>query len=91
MNHQLAMNRALRDIDTEQEINELVNSGLNDWQEVSAPILNPVLDLVHSTSSFEEFSARLPELTNQMDSQVFIEQLTRLCWQARALGDVTDG
>ncbi|MBV7262572.1 DUF935 domain-containing protein [Photobacterium sp. WH24] len=91
LNHQLAMNRALRDIDTEQEINELVNSGLNDWQAVSAPMLNPVLDLVRSVNSFEEFSARLPELTNQMDSQAFIEQLTRLCWQARALGDVTDG
>ncbi|WP_283132492.1 DUF935 domain-containing protein [Enterovibrio norvegicus] len=88
---QLALNRALPAIDTEAEIDELVNSGLNEWEAVSAPILNPILDAAKQADSFEAFNLALNDIANELDASAFAEQLAALCWQARALGDVTDG
>ncbi len=76
---------------TETEIQVLTQLALDEWEEVGEPILNPVLALAQSVDSFEAFSDALPQLANDLDADAFIEQLTRLCWQSRALGDVTDG
>ncbi|MDA0148845.1 DUF935 domain-containing protein [Vibrio sp. LaRot3] len=88
----LAMNakRSADELVSDDEINEFVLEALDDWQEVSAPILNPILELAEQVDSFEAFAEQLPRIAEQMDDGAFIEQLTKLCWQSRALGDVSD-
>ena len=88
-NNKLALN-AQQTLNTEMEIAELTEQALSEWEEVSDPLLSPILALAQSADSFEAFSEQLPALAESLDASEFIEQLTQLCWQARALGDVTD-
>ena len=83
----IALNRK----QTEDEVDRLTEQALDEWAEVSEPILNPILELVESAQSFEEFADKLPQLAEALDADTFTQQLTQLCWQARANGDVTDG
>ncbi|MDC5753850.1 DUF935 domain-containing protein [Vibrio europaeus] len=85
----LALNRQ-QPIKSDVEIDEFTEQALEDWEEVSAPMLNPILALAQSAESFEQFAEQLPELASQMEGTEFIEQLTRLSFQARALGNVSD-
>ncbi len=88
----LALNArgSAEELNTDDEINEFTEQALNDWEEVSKPILNPIMALLDSAQSFEEFTNQLPQAAEKMESSEFIEQLTQLCWQSRALGDTTD-
>lgn len=82
---QLAFNRQLN---IGSELDELTQEALDEWIEVGAPIVNPILELAESCTSYEEFAEKLAELSDELDSSQFIEQMTRLCFQSRALGDV---
>ncbi|MEI6897879.1 MAG: DUF935 domain-containing protein [Psychromonas sp.] len=79
-----------KQIDSNAEMDRLTQQALDEWEEIGEPILNPVLTLAQSSISFEAFSAALPQLADELGASEFIEQLTVLCWQARALGDATD-
>ena len=88
-----AMNRqhiALNRQSAPDDIDQLTDEAISDWQRIGPSFTNPVLALAHEVSSYEEFLARLPELQADMDAGEFIEGMTRLCFQARAMGDVTD-
>ncbi|HBC0987577.1 TPA: DUF935 domain-containing protein [Escherichia coli] len=84
---QLALNRSET---TEDEIDVLTATGVSDWQRVGAAFTNPVLELAAACDSYDEFIARLPELRDTLDASAFVEQMTQLCFEARALGDVSD-
>ncbi|ODS10934.1 DUF935 domain-containing protein [Vibrio scophthalmi] len=86
----LALNARQSDLNSDDEINEFTEQALNEWQEISEPILGPILELLIASKDYDEFVSQLPVLAEKMDNTAFIEQLTRYCWQARALGDVTD-
>ncbi len=77
-----------RQLNTNNELDELAAEALNDWVEVGAPIINPVQALAERCTSYEEFAEKLAELGEELDSSEFIEQLTQLCFLSRALGDV---
>ena len=85
----LALNR-IQKIDTEEEIESMVKSALSDWEQVSAPILNPLFNAVQKADSYEAFNQALTNIASNLDASAFIEQMALLCWQSRALGDVTD-
>lgn len=87
LHSQLAMNRTASQIDSDKEIEALTEQALNEWVEVSPPILNPVLELAKNATSFDDFAQKLPELANTLSADEFIEQMTQLCFEARALGD----
>lgn len=73
------------------EIDQLTDGAISEWQRVGKAFTNPVLMLANEAKSYEDFLARLPELQARLDADEFIEDMTRLCFQARALGDVNDG
>lgn len=81
----LALNRS-----SESEIDELTAEGVSDWQRVGPAFTNPVLELAASCTDYSEFIARLPELRDTLDASAFVEQMAQLCFEARALGDVSD-
>lgn len=84
---QLALNRQ----QSHDDIDRLTDEGLSDWQRVGTAFTNPVLALASEATSFEEFMAQLPGLQADLGAGAFVDQLARLCFQARALGDVSDG
>ena len=86
----LALNASQNELNSDDELNAFTELALKEWEEVSEPMLNPLFKLLSDAKDYDEFVRQLPELANEMDNQAFIEQLTRYCWQARALGDVTD-
>nr|WP_075479332.1 DUF935 domain-containing protein [Moritella viscosa]SHN99477.1 Putative uncharacterized protein [Moritella viscosa] len=90
LNRKLALNSSQTTFNRDDEVAQLTQNALDEWEEISAPILNPILDLAQSTDSFEAFSAQLPTLAEGLSADEFVEQLASLCWQARALGDTDD-
>jgi phage gp29-like protein len=85
----VAMNRAQTNVDT--EIDDMTDETMADWIEVGGDeFMNPILEAAKSVNSFEEFQALLPELQKGLTAEQFTEQLARMMFQSRALGDVND-
>ncbi|MFO1351903.1 MAG: DUF935 domain-containing protein [Gammaproteobacteria bacterium] len=76
--------------DQADELDQLAETALADWEEQITPILAPVQALAKSAQSFAEFSAGLPALLEQMEPQALIEALAVAAFKARGLGDATD-
>ncbi|WP_345859312.1 DUF935 domain-containing protein [Shewanella algae] len=88
LNH-LAMNRTQgRHSMPVNELDELTQAAMDEWQEVSEPMLSPLLALAEQSDSYEAFAAGLTMLASDMDVAQLQEQLAKLLWQSRALGDV---
>ncbi|AWX98554.1 hypothetical protein A8139_00755 [Marinomonas primoryensis] len=86
----VAMNRTQINVDT--DIDDMTDDAMDDWVEVGGDeFMNPILKAAESVSSFEEFQALLPELQKNLTAEQFTEQLARMMFQSRALGDVNDG
>lgn len=72
------------------EIDELEAEALSEWEQLVAPVINPVLRLAEEAGSFEEFLAKLPELVGTMDSTALARDLAEAAFRARGLGDAGD-
>lgn len=83
---QIALNRT----SPPDDIDTLTAAAISDWQRVGTAFTNPVLALANEVDSYEAFLKRLPELQDSLDAGEFVDQLARLCFQARGLGDVSD-
>lgn len=83
---QIALNRT----SPPDDIDALTADAISDWQRVGTAFTNPVLELANEVDSYEAFLKRLPELQDSLDAGEFVDQLARLCFQARGLGDVSD-
>lgn len=83
----LALTRGQRDDD---EIDDLVDDELDEWQKLMDPVLKPILDHAKRSGSYEEFLNGLEEAMAQMDSTVFAERLAVAMFKARGHGDATD-
>ena len=66
---------------------ELAASG---WREQMDPVLGPVIALADRSRSFEEFSAGLADVLEQMDPAVFAEKMAVENFKMTGLGDGTD-
>lgn len=85
-----AMNRTQINMDT--DIDDMTDEAMADWVEVGGDeFMDPILKAVESVSSFEEFQKMLPVLQKNLTAEQFTEQLARMMFQSRALGDVNDG
>lgn len=72
----------------DDDIDELVDEALNDWQRAIDPVLTPIEQLAAESQDLEEFKARLPELLEGgMEAEELINQLAAQTMKAKALGD----
>lgn len=71
----------------EDEIDALQGGALDDWQEVTDPLLSPIRKLIGEVSNYDDFLARLPEVFSQMDAGRLIETLAASMAIAKGLGD----
>lgn len=73
------------------EIDELVEEMLADWQPVMSDITGPIETLVEDCGSLEELMVRLPQIVGEANEAKLIEALVKGMAKARALGDAKDG
>lgn len=86
-----ALNRAQPHLQVDDELDEMTNEALNDWVEMGGEnFMQPILKAAQSVNSFEEFQALLPTLQQELSADEFTEQLAKLTFQSRALGDANN-
>ncbi|HBC0040399.1 TPA: DUF935 family protein, partial [Salmonella enterica] len=85
----MAMNRERVALNREHsdELAQMVDDALRDWQKTGEAFTNPVLTLAQECDSFDDFLKRLPELQATLNADDFALQLAEVCFKARALGD----
>lgn len=59
-------------------IDQAAETELADWQPLIDPVLKPIFDMVDQAASFEDITARLPEIYGDMDVSEIREKLSRL-------------
>ena len=88
--HAVATNRTQTNVGA--EIDDMAEEAMNEWVEVGgADFMEPILKAVQDAKSFEEFQALLPELQKNLTAEQFTEQLAKVMFQARGLGDANNG
>ncbi|MDH5525209.1 MAG: DUF935 domain-containing protein [Desulfobulbaceae bacterium] len=81
-----AMNRQAGD--DNDDIDEIVDEALEDWDPVMAPVINPVRQAIEEATSFEDMQARLVAAFKEMDPIRMVESLAEAGFISRAMGDV---
>ncbi|EHS3383812.1 DUF935 domain-containing protein [Escherichia coli] len=89
MSGEMAMNRERVALNREHpdELAQMVDDALRDWQKTGEAFTNPVLTLAQECDNFDDFLKRLPELQETLNADDFALQLAEVCFKARALGD----
>jgi phage gp29-like protein len=77
-------------VDVESELDELLDQELQDWEELTDPLLAPLRAAIVKAKNYEELEAMLPSLARQVDGAKLADALARLTAKARGLGDVAD-
>ncbi|SBW09188.1 conserved hypothetical protein [uncultured Alphaproteobacteria bacterium] len=83
-----AQNREEVRDDRADPLDDIERTGLEDWEEQLAPVVDPVRALISSAASYEEAIAGLADLA--MDSDQLVKALTRAMFLSRAAGDQVD-
>lgn len=91
LNRTLSINRLSSNINSDEELQKMEDEAMADWVETAEAFTNPVLDLANSVGSYEAFLSALPKLQQSLGAETFVEQMAIYMFQARGLGDVTDG
>lgn len=74
--------------DAFDQVDTLFASAIADWQEISAPIVKPLSDIIANAASFEEALTMLR--TSGPDATIMADRLARLTAIARGVGDIAD-
>ncbi|MEF1255990.1 DUF935 domain-containing protein [Vibrio sp. M260112] len=84
----LAINRVSKTADA--EMNELTDEAMDEWVEVGAEFMNPIIKLASESDSYETFLAQLPSLQDELGAEQFTEQMAQFMFQMRGYGDAKD-
>lgn len=84
-----ARNRA-QPADPFDVIEELEDDLSEDWEDVLSDVLDPVLALLETATSYDEAQALIKDAFPQLGSKAMIEALVKAAVKARAIGDAPD-
>lgn len=76
--------------DDNDVIDDLADDGAKQWEEVLAPLLEPILELAAASESYEEFNKGLEKLAGETDITKLTQAIGTLTFTARGIGDATD-
>ncbi|ENM4022634.1 DUF935 domain-containing protein [Vibrio cholerae] len=85
---QIAFNRVTKT--AEQEINDLTDEAVGEWEQVAEDFMNPITQLANDSDSYESFMAGLPALQEKLGVDNFVEQMALCMFKTRGLGDTRD-
>ncbi|ATF00777.1 Mu-like prophage protein gp29 [Phaeobacter gallaeciensis] len=71
-------------------IEELEDDLSEDWENVLSDVLDPVLALLETATSYDEAQALIKDAFPQLGSKAMIEALVKAAVKARAIGDAPD-
>lgn len=92
MNRRLATNRTQPNIHSDPVMDEMANAAMDDWVALGGnDFLNPIMALAAKSDSFDAFKQALPDLQTNLGAETFTEQLAKMLFQLRGLGDASDG
>lgn len=88
----LSQGKSLNAEQAPDDIDELIKTGLDDWEKIMSPLVDPIQELAKNCKDQDEFIARLPELLEDdgMNPTQLIQSLAAQSFKAKALGDVDD-
>lgn len=72
------------------DLDELLEDELADWQPLMPPIIDPLRELLDQVDSLEELKEKLASITDQQDLQPLINSLAAGQLKARGLGDTIE-
>ncbi|EJX7571962.1 DUF935 domain-containing protein [Vibrio cholerae] len=84
----IAINRISQSVDA--EIDAMTDEAVSEWVETGEEFMNPILKLAKESASYDAFLAGLPALQAELSEGEFVEQMAKLMFQARGLGDARD-
>jgi phage gp29-like protein len=87
VNHAVALNAVGQIAADNDEIDELVDESLKDWEKLMSPVINPIEELAANSSDYESFLIGLVELTKTTDPTALVESLALATFKARGMGD----
>lgn len=77
--------------DAPDEFDTLSGDMASDWERVTAPLLNPIEQLMDECKTLEEFRARLPQVIDRMDAAALAATIAGGTFAAHLAGRVADG
>jgi phage gp29-like protein len=77
--------------DQRDELDMLVDAGLEHWQADLEPLLKPLRALFERATSYAEIEAGLEDIAAKMDGGPLADRLAKLAMIARGLGDIGEG
>lgn len=83
-----AIRKALHVSNHRDEIDQILD-GVSDWKKITDPTLEPVLRAINSASDYEDLLEKLKD--SDIDASAVVKHLGTVLFQARGLGDATDG
>lgn len=90
----LAQNRFMRAVNSTEPTNGIIDEMLggleSDWQEITAPMILPILGIAMKCNSFEEFKDELAKISQELDASKLANALALNCFKSRGLGDASD-
>jgi len=84
--NKVALNRAQSPQAVEDELLELENMMLEDWQQTITNVTDPVQKLLDQSTTLEEVKAGLPDLMEQMDATALVDGIASGLFMARGAG-----
>jgi phage gp29-like protein len=72
----------------QDELSLLADDLASDWEKVTHPVVQPILELAAKCESYEEFNRLLPEMIGEMDSAALVELLAQGQFAANVWGRI---
>ncbi|WP_421780737.1 DUF935 domain-containing protein [Kiloniella litopenaei] len=72
----------------EDPLEEIIDDELDDWEQITRPILDPVVKAISEANSYEEAIEKLEGLEGKLGKEDLIKSLTAAMFKAQAAGDV---
>ena len=73
------------------EIDNLVDLALADWEPLIDPVIDPLFALVDEAESLEEIKKKLGDVLEKMNASKLVKSLATKTFTARGIGDAKDG
>jgi len=71
-------------------LDDIIQEELNNWENISKPIINPIVELAANAKDYKDFAKKLKKAIKKSDSTEFFKSLALAMFKARGLGDGTD-
>jgi phage gp29-like protein len=74
----------------DDEVGRLARRAASDWRKTMGPVVDPLVELASSATSFDEYLSKANELLEGADRTALVQSIASFTFRTRGLGDATD-